>query len=293
VKFRNSRFRPRVGWSETKTVAPQLSGRGQAALQAFTMIEIAISLAVIGFALVAIIGIMPVAMQTQKENRQETVITQDASVFLNAIRSGERGIDDLTNYVVAITNYSGTMVGNNINPNTPYGYTYASSDVGYPITNGLRIVGLLSTPRFVGNQSNYVVAWVRSVSGLASEKYPQMNPDAQDFALHYRMLAEVLPMHTNHFDPSWTNWGSVPATDTNLITLRSNYWRVVRNYQSNFHDLRLTFRWPYQAGKTGRGRQVFRTSVTGFLYATNEPGYGNVPQRLYFFEPRNYVQVNP
>src|SRR5947199_3661211 len=31
---------------------------------AFTMIEIAISLAVIGFALVAIIGIMPTAMQT-------------------------------------------------------------------------------------------------------------------------------------------------------------------------------------------------------------------------------------
>src|SRR5205823_13848329 len=48
--------------------------------RAFTMIEIAISLAVIGFALVAIIGILPTGMNVQKENREETIIGQDASV---------------------------------------------------------------------------------------------------------------------------------------------------------------------------------------------------------------------
>src|SRR5215468_7719377 len=71
----------------------------------FTMIEIAISLAVIGFALVAIIGILPQGMTVQKENRQETIINQDANMFLEAIRNGGRGFDDLTNYVVAVTNY--------------------------------------------------------------------------------------------------------------------------------------------------------------------------------------------
>ena len=38
---------------------------------AFTMVEIALSLAVIGFALVAVIGILPIGMNVQKENRQE------------------------------------------------------------------------------------------------------------------------------------------------------------------------------------------------------------------------------
>src|SRR5690242_1682724 len=75
------------------------------AQSAFTMIEIAISLAVIGFALVAIIGILPIGMNVQKENRQETIITQDAGVFMDAICNGAQGADDLTNFVLSITNY--------------------------------------------------------------------------------------------------------------------------------------------------------------------------------------------
>src|ERR1041385_4426805 len=72
---------------------------------AFTMVEIAISLAVIAFALVAIIGVLPRGMNVQKENREETIINQDAAYFADAIRTGAHGLDDLTNYVYAITNY--------------------------------------------------------------------------------------------------------------------------------------------------------------------------------------------
>src|SRR5664280_2637396 len=72
---------------------------------AFTMVEIAICLAIIGFALVAIIGVLPIGMNTQRDNREETIINQDATVFIEAIRGGARGLDDLTNYVYAITNY--------------------------------------------------------------------------------------------------------------------------------------------------------------------------------------------
>src|ERR1035437_2192473 len=82
---------------------PRLTARPSS--RAFTMIEIAISLAVIGFALVAILGVLPVGLNVQKENREETIINQDASVFMNAIRNGARGMDALANYVMAITNY--------------------------------------------------------------------------------------------------------------------------------------------------------------------------------------------
>ncbi len=58
---------------------------------AFTMVEIAISLAIIGIALVAIIGVLPLGMNVQKDNREETIINQDATVLLEAIRSGARG----------------------------------------------------------------------------------------------------------------------------------------------------------------------------------------------------------
>ena len=69
------------------------------------MVEIAICLAIIGIALVAIIGVLPIGMRTQRDNREETIINQDATVFIEAIRNGARGLNDLTNYVYAITNY--------------------------------------------------------------------------------------------------------------------------------------------------------------------------------------------
>jgi type II secretory pathway pseudopilin PulG len=120
------------------------------------MIEIAISLAVIGFALVAIIGIMPTAMQVQKDNRQETIINQDASVLMEAIRNGALGLDDLTNYVYAITNVSTTYPLSGAPSTIAYGYTYTNSAIGnnpmnppFPIITGARIVGLLGTPRYI------------------------------------------------------------------------------------------------------------------------------------------------
>ena len=45
------------------------------------MIEIALSLAIIGFALVAIIGVLPIGMNVQKDNREATIVNQDATVL--------------------------------------------------------------------------------------------------------------------------------------------------------------------------------------------------------------------
>ena len=49
---------------------------------AFTMIEIALCLAIIGFALVAIIGVLPTGMGVQRQNREETIINQDATIWM-------------------------------------------------------------------------------------------------------------------------------------------------------------------------------------------------------------------
>ena len=59
----------------------------------FTMVEIAIAIAVIGFALVAIIGVLPTGLQVQRDNREETIINQDGTYWLQAIRNGAAGSD--------------------------------------------------------------------------------------------------------------------------------------------------------------------------------------------------------
>ncbi|HWW00073.1 MAG TPA: type II secretion system protein [Candidatus Acidoferrum sp.] len=283
------------------------------AQRAFTMIEIAISLAVIGFALVAIIGILPTAMNVQKDNRQETIINQDLSVFMNAIRNGERGLDDLTNSVLAITNYwrAFSPRGAPVGPAHTYGYSFTGSsyDGGpsvpqFPITNGFRIVGLLTTPKILlanangAYYSNHVVAFVRSMSGGASEKVPQTNSTMQDFALSYKLISEVIPYGTNFFNPAWINIGDpalIPGSAEAVA--RTNYLRLVNELQRNLYELRLTFRWPILPnGNSGPGRQVFRTTVAGSIDGIFvPPGLTNLFSvgltNLYFFQPGNFVQA--
>ena len=219
------------------------------------MIEIALCLAIIGFALVAIIGILPFSMGMQKDNRQETIINQDASIWMDAIRNGERGLDDLTNYVVAISNVQSKVIDGTSHP-------YIIPYVG--LKSGHDIIGLLSTPKYVPFRgrtpatytNNYMVAIVRSMSGAAIEKFPQNNPVVRDLGLTYRMIVEVIPC--SFADPSG---GYINTNDLN--------------------EVRLTFRWPYnpQNGVTGPGRQVFRSTVSG--QNTSEPN-----GLYYFIQPR-------
>lgn len=255
---------------------------------AFTMIEIALSLAIIGFALVAIIGVLPRGMNAQKDTREETIIGQDAGVFINAIRNGAQGLDYLTNYVIAITNY---VTGYDLN-RRPTGfsetrwYTYSGSyPPGFPLTNGFNIVGLLSTPEYwpepllparSGFQSNYVLAVFRSLSGPAVDKAPQQNADVLESAFHYMMLPEIVPYCGFDTNP--------PAADT-------NYWFALQSLQRDLHDLRLRMRWPWVTNLgTGQGRAVYRTLVGGVL--TNYPvPYSQSGSPFFFFQPRTYVNA--
>ena len=71
---------------------------------AFTLVEIALALAIIGFALVAIIGVLPTGLNVQRENREETIIVHEANYFMDAIRNGAKGLDSLTNSIIRIRN---------------------------------------------------------------------------------------------------------------------------------------------------------------------------------------------
>jgi type II secretory pathway pseudopilin PulG len=265
---------------------------------AFTLVEIALSLAIIGFALVAIIGALPFGLNVQKENRQETAVVQDANYFLDAIRSGARGLDDLTNYVDSITNYvTRYSIQNDLTniANIPapdiYGYTFARAAINNNdvpanvITNGQRIVGLLSTPKiiplFINNNplanpipegfiSNYVIAYVRSLSGPAIDKAPQTNAVVRDLAFRYRLICEVSAF--DNVNRSWIDF-TVPGLTADEIVTRSNAWRLAVTRQSNLHEVRLLFRWPVDSrGAAGNQRQIFRTVVSGTLGATEHRG---------------------
>ncbi len=260
------------------------------------MIEIAISLAVIGFALIAIVGILRIAMNVQKDNRKETIINKDNRIFLNAIRNGERGLDELTNYVVGITNYQTSYNPRGIPTLYIYGYSYRGSTLNgsattpqWPLVNGYRIIGLLSTPQIIALPngafySNHIVAVVRSISGPADEKSPQTNSTVQDFALSYRLFSTVVPYTTNFYDPSKVILTGIPQNSL-VYTQRWDYGLLVQYYQTNMHELRLTYRWPILPnGASGPQRQVFRTLIAG-PWTNDPPG-----SPFFFIQPNTFYR---
>lgn len=256
----------------------------------FTMVEIAISLAIIGIALVAIIGVLPLGMRIQRDNRERTVINQDATVLLENIRGGAHGVDDLTNYVMMITNtYPGA-------PGQPRVFSNPFLMQGPPpplnpiLTGGAQIVGLMSTPDFVdanGNPipypgyvtpsfSNHMVAFVYSVSGPAVEKPPQLNSSL---------------VRQSSFSYGVVCGNVIEPLDTNTVNTPYSYSRQLA---ANLHEQRLLFLWPLLPDSRpprahyGTGFQAYRALIPGQLVLDTNlvPGV-----KLYFFQSQTFTNA--
>ena len=122
----------------------------QHSVAGFTMIEVALALAIIAFGLVAIIGVLPSGMTVQRDNRWITIINEEGQFWLNAIRSGAReATRELTNNVqdIRIVRPSGPM--------PPPAIVASSTET---------VIGLLSRPYSINR------AWVRALSGPAFEQ---------------------------------------------------------------------------------------------------------------------------
>jgi len=232
--------------------------------RAFTMLEVAISLAIVGFALVAIIGVLPNGMQVQKSNRDDTLINQEGLMMLEAIRNGTMNFYTLTNMVDDVAVYCTNSKG------------AAMSYTNIVLNSPAQIMGLLSIPSGALYQTNksgpsmyatQVVAKVRAKSGVISQQ--GIKTDARAFAFSYLLQPEIR---------LFTNYGSyvaVNATNLNKAAL-------------SLYELKLVLRWPVYgkqgAWRAGNKHQVFRTlvnaSMTNILSAPTNNGI-----YWYFFDP--------
>ena len=245
-------------------------GAGGGGEGGFTMVEIAMAIGVIGFALVAIIGILPAGMNVQKDTGEDTVVSQDAQFFLEALRNGGtnitstpgqpylQGLDFLTNHVESITivNNNGETPGTTVYTNNP------SAGVNY-LENGQMILGLLSTPEFTGSvypyYTNTVIARVRALNGPASDEA------GADPVMLFRYLMTVNIAPFESFALQSTNFNNYVASITNPAYLAAyDRWLEVPFLHSQLFDVRLTFRWPILPnGNPGPRHLTFRTMMAG------------------------------
>jgi type II secretory pathway pseudopilin PulG len=262
-RLRPQGSRPEACDAALATASPRCAGPGLAVaptprrprFAAFTMVEVALSIAVVAFALVAIVGVLPSGLQVQRDNREDTIVNQDAAYWLELIRNASTNAYELTNYVESIT-----LRQNSLNPQV-----FTRSNVTW---RGM--IGLLSTPKYVPNPfqvlktTNTVTAVVRAITGSAIEK----PPSAADIAFRYQMIPEVTPLIPT--PPALTN-----AMTTNQLA----QWASL---QRNAYELRLSFRWPVLPnGDVGSRRRTLRAIVSGQLVRDTNANF-------YFFQPASY-----
>ena len=244
---------------------------------AFTMVEIAICLAIVAFAMIVIMGVLPVGMQVQKSNREDTVINLEGQYFLESIRSGSLGTPELLSALDWI------MVTNSLNLPTnslQKQLRYVQSD--FDANNISALIWLLSTPKYQVDPNgrvitNTVLAKFRSFNGSAVER----DASLRDFTFSYLMSVEIVPFPTN-----------------SLSSANTNDWQTAafqRNRATNFYDLRLTLRWPVRPnGTAGNNQQVFRTLVSGQLQtrwvSRNTPPPLPGVTNLHYFTPNRFVK---
>ncbi len=233
-------------------LTPHKSSRIRQATLAFTMVEVALSLAIIAFAIVAVIGILPTGMQVQKDNREETIINQDGQFLLEVIKNGQTNVNLLAQNLEWIESYTNTI-------QEAYPYPLVRSNLlnGNYATNQYAywIVGLLSAPRFTidtNAPSGYISNWVQAKfvanSGPLADRLTE-NPvtRTRDFAFSYLVTVDIAPVVL-----------SSAASNAN--------WEAAAVLQNNLYELRLTLSWPvYPNNSVGNGRKTFSSLVSGKL----------------------------
>jgi hypothetical protein len=221
------------------------------------MIEIAIALAVIAFALVAIIGVLPIGMNVQRDNRAETIINQDATYWLEAIRSGAQGLDDLMNYVERITVTNRLTGAFTVFENANLGGQQPT------FANGAEIIGLLSTPALDGTN---VEAIVRTISGPATEKFTRADAPGAELVFRYRLTAAVAVVDpTTVQDFNYAVAGTAPEPMSTLF------------------DIQLRFNWPIINKNTpGTRQKTFRSMASRYYSVTTNVASGVT---YYFLTP--------
>lgn len=228
---------------------------------AFTLIEIALSIAIVAFALVAIIGILPTGLEVQRENREDTIINQEGPKFIEALRAGSTNLFTLTNHVEWIdlfidTNFIRRVYGTNLTPR--------------------EIIGFFSTPKYVddGTGTNTLRLSLRAKIRAESGPLAAEAANVRDLAFSYLLSSEIVPYQVSPF-----------GADPN----------VTAAVQTNLWELRLLYRWPLISEQTnnvttGTGRRTFRALVSARLAQEDQTNsMGVVTNTLWFFTPDTFM----
>ena len=211
----------------------------------FTMIEVALSLAIVAFALVAIMGVMPAGLNVQRENREETIIAQDAEYLMEAIRMGvlATNLDVLRSNITLLES---TAIVNGAT-NLP-SLTWTHTPSGSPPSIGQILVHLSRPALYTVNHTSGTImaSQVRlRFKGFSGNMASLAASTNLDNSFQYEVTPRIERINLN-----------VATTDYSRRTFMTN----------NLYSVTLEFRWPVlPTGNLGLGNKSFQTQVRGAI----------------------------
>lgn len=217
------------------------------------MVEIALSLAVVAFALVAIMGVLPTGMTVEKDNREDTLINQEGRYWLEAIKNGARGLDEITNYVESVR-VDRIESGNKTN-------TTEFVNEAPKLLSPTDIISLLSLPKYPdgpgGPITNRVIARVRPITGSAADRAPMRGTTTNNITFRYQVQVEIVKSYPI---PGVLAGEALAAGDPRPAQFNEGVG-------ASLWDVRLIMRWPVvDRGNSffvGNGRKTLRGRVQG------------------------------
>jgi prepilin-type N-terminal cleavage/methylation domain-containing protein len=269
--------------------------------RAFTLVEIVLSLAIVAIALVAIIGVLPIGLNVQTDNQEESIISADAAMWMEAFRNGAQGAsyfdpnpNKLENPPKApLFNIHEIKVQQVVRRMSTDQVLTEDIDYFDEFQRDNELIGLLSRPKYQFNPAadlytNWIVyADVRALNGNMADLAADM-----DFAFKYRLTPEIVPL-------LGVNPGHLQTTNA------AGAFIPLPILETNLFELRLNFQWPLVVGQGGGYRAqtrfakslTFRTIISGQQLILEHP---DTRELLYFVQPRQYsyltntvTQVNP
>ncbi len=269
-----------------------VSVRGRAGRRsAFTLIEIALCIAIVSIAMVAIIGVLPTGLNVQRQNREEAMLTQDAELLLNAIRSGQVGLQDLVNFADRVTLVRDYRDGSPSRTNYFHGPLVVTPPAdSQPFGDAFQLLGLISRPRYTREVSsnnpnspvvvtNTIHLEMRTLSGsmanqpiIRSSGYRTPGSDPRiDFAFRYLVTIETVARQG--------------------VRVPGDLERMPDTTDDGVSEIRLTLEWPLVRNgpnpaqyRLGFNRREFRTEVLSIPVVQQ----GNVPQSTDYYGPIVY-----
>jgi len=235
----------------------------------FTLAEVAIALAIVAFGLVAVLGILPMGVTVTRDNKEDTLIKNDAEYWMNAIRGGPLALEAINHVEWVELNVDGQMFRAEY---APLMYDPWPDDPSiwprFDTVDGLPPVEYRGTMK----QAN----WRTDVIGWLS------TPDVPPGGGVVVKFAKIRPFGNTILDRQFGRKGV--NTDGEVVyqneggdmtfsyLLQSN----IREVGPNFWEIKLTLKWPIiEEGataatvKTGPGQRKF----VAYLNAPIEKGF--------------------